>query len=155
MKGYFTDDGHLTSLAFQDLAFGEPDELSRLEIAEHLSFCDECTARYADFLSDGILEDLPEPLSPSVLKKLRQRTRVVFFNRYVRVGIAACLTLLLWLGGIFSLQPMKPQDKGSPVSFSESFSQKTAEFTQNLTDSVNQFFNRIDLKGVFHYEKEK
>lgn len=149
MKGYFTEDGHLTSLAFQDLAFGEPDELSRLEIAEHLSFCDECTARYADFLSGVELAEPPEPLASGILKRLRQQARIVFFNRYVRVGVAACLTLLLWLGGIFSLQPLSPQEKGPPVSFSETFSQKAAEFTQNITDGVNQFFDRIDLKGVF------
>ena len=45
MKPYFDQDGHLTGRAFDDLLHGEPDELGRQEIAEHLAFCDHCTER--------------------------------------------------------------------------------------------------------------
>ena len=39
----FHTDGHLTDEALAALIRdGRPDELSRLEIAEHLSFCDVC-----------------------------------------------------------------------------------------------------------------
>ena len=48
MKAYFAPDGHLTDCAFDDLLHSEPDELARLEIAEHLAFCDHCTERYTE-----------------------------------------------------------------------------------------------------------
>ena len=52
----FHTDGHLTDEALAALIRdGRPDELSRLEIAEHLSFCDVCLQRYTDLLSGTTL----------------------------------------------------------------------------------------------------
>ena len=42
----FRDDGHLTDEALTALAGESLDDLSRLEIAEHLAFCDLCLQRY-------------------------------------------------------------------------------------------------------------
>lgn len=39
--------GHITAEGFAALLAGELDELASLEVAEHLSFCDSCCARYA------------------------------------------------------------------------------------------------------------
>ena len=42
----FRHDGHLTDGALAALAAGEPlDEAARLEIAEHLAYCDLCLLR--------------------------------------------------------------------------------------------------------------
>ena len=71
MKPYFDQDGHLTGRAFDDLLHGEPDELARLEIAEHLAFCDHCTERYTARLCEDELLPAPETLRPSVLQPLR------------------------------------------------------------------------------------
>ena len=98
MKPYFDQDGHLTGRAFDDLLHGEPDELARLEIAEHLAFCDHCTERYTARLCEDELLPAPETLRPSVMRSIRQRAVQLFFNRYVAAGVAACLTMLLWLG---------------------------------------------------------
>lgn len=46
----FDDNGHITAQGFSLLLHGEPDTLSRLELAEHLSFCDECCQKYADLM---------------------------------------------------------------------------------------------------------
>lgn len=42
----FRDDGHLTDEALTALAGESLDDLSCLEIAEHLAFCDLCLQRY-------------------------------------------------------------------------------------------------------------
>ncbi|MBP3485722.1 MAG: hypothetical protein J6J81_02685, partial [Oscillospiraceae bacterium] len=48
----FQHDGHLTDEALTALAAGESlDETARLEIAEHLAFCDLCLQRYTDALA--------------------------------------------------------------------------------------------------------
>ena len=83
MKPYFDQDGHLTGRAFDDLLHGEPDELARLEIAEHLAFCDHCTERYTARLCEDELLPAPETLRPSVMRSIRQRAVQLFFNRYV------------------------------------------------------------------------
>ena len=53
----FRDDGHLSAEALTALARNEDnfDGLERLEIAEHLAFCDECLQRYAMALEGGTL----------------------------------------------------------------------------------------------------
>ena len=62
MKELFDPNGHLTDDAFGALLRDEPlDEMERLEISEHLSFCDRCVERYAALL-DG-----SELLSPPCL----------------------------------------------------------------------------------------
>ena len=53
----FREDGHLSDRALAALAQSEDrfDELERLEIAEHLAFCDECLQRYTLALEGGDL----------------------------------------------------------------------------------------------------
>ena len=49
---YFRPDGHLTDEALAALVRSEPlDELVRLELAEHLAYCDDCLQRYTDALA--------------------------------------------------------------------------------------------------------
>ncbi len=156
MKPYFDQDGHLTDLAFDDLLHGEPDELSRLEIAEHLAFCDRCTERYTALLCGDELIPVPETLRPSVMRRIRQYARQVFFNRYVAAGMAACLTMILWLGGAFSVHsgPQQPDPFQALTSFSEQFSSTTNEIGHRMTDGIQQFFDTLTLKGDSGDEKK-
>ena len=52
----FRHDGHLTDRALAALVAGESlDETARLEIAEHLAYCDLCLQRYTDALAGAPL----------------------------------------------------------------------------------------------------
>lgn len=148
---YFDSDGHLTDQALGDLIYGSPDELSRLEIAEHLSFCDRCTERYTEMLCDDRLTAPQEPLAPLVEKRLRQNAKIIFFNRYVRVGVAACLTLVVWLGGsLLTDGGTKHLPAGQPDFFAMTggFSDRITSFSRDFSDGVNQLFDQFNLKGV-------
>ena len=58
----FDRHGHLTDQALEALTGGAPlDELHRLEIAEHLAFCDRCLQRYTERLTDETLLAPPRP----------------------------------------------------------------------------------------------
>lgn len=60
MKELFDPNGHLTDDAFGALLRDEPlDEMERLEISEHLSFCDRCVERYAALLDGSELLSPP------------------------------------------------------------------------------------------------
>lgn len=87
----FDRDGCLTDDALLALIRQEPDEMTRLEIAEHLSFCDRCTERYSELLCEAPLRAPAEPLADSVIEALARRVRVLFFHRYIAAGMAACL----------------------------------------------------------------
>ena len=64
MNELFDREGCLTDFALRTLMEdGQLEELERLEIAEHLSFCDRCVARYGQLLEQRPLEAPPEPLA--------------------------------------------------------------------------------------------
>ena len=160
MKSYFCQDGCLTDEAFQDLINGKADELARLEIAEHLSFCDKCVERYVNLLCEEPLLDPVVPAVPKVQSEIRRKMRTVFFNRYMRVGVAACLTLILWLGGVFSTNKDITQQeailpKPTKDKISHSWTEKTADFSQQISGGIGQFFDQFTWKGVFQNDEEK
>ena len=48
----FRPDGHLTDEALAALVRGDAlTEMDRLELAEHLAYCDQCLQRYTELLS--------------------------------------------------------------------------------------------------------
>ena len=47
--------GCLTAFALQGLVEGSLGELERLEVTEHLSYCDLCVERYTALLADDTL----------------------------------------------------------------------------------------------------
>ncbi len=157
MKEYFDENGHLTDFALFDLIDELPDELQRLEIAEHLSFCDHCTERYTAILCDDVLISPPKPLKTSVLQRIRQQARIVFFNRYVAAGVAACFTMVLWTSGAFSAGNIKIKDHNALEDLTVitgNFTEKAVEFGQNVSDEINKFFTNFNLEGDFTDEKK-
>lgn len=113
MLDLFDQNGHLTDEALQALIREEDlDELQRLEISEHLSFCDACTARYTDLLCDDVLQSPPVPLYGEIMKKVRKKERRLFLRRLTTVSAAACLALVFWWSGVFTF-PSKGIDQKS------------------------------------------
>lgn len=74
----FEPNGHLTDEALFALVSGDPDELSRLEVSEHLSYYDRCLDRYLALLSDSTLEapahSCREPLSRQAFQRALRNT---------------------------------------------------------------------------------
>jgi len=163
-KLLFDDEtGCLTGFALQSLVDGSLGELQRLEVSEHLSYCDLCVERYAALLADETLMEAPDTLKPGVLAQLRRRMARVFVNRYFHMGVAACLTLVLWSTGVFAafgelaLTPPKLErpvpDRETRVSISRRLEDFTAGIGDGLYDFVDQL-NAIDLRGALSNEKE-
>ena len=106
----FHTDGHLTDEALAALIRdGRPDELSRLEIAEHLSFCDVCLQRYTDLLSGTTLLEPERSCSETLWVRVRMRTLRLVTSRYATAAAAVALALTLIWGG-------------DPAAFAERFS---------------------------------
>lgn len=78
MHDLFNDDGCLTAYAFKALDGDSLDELSRLEIAEHLSFCDKCIDAYSDFLANDSLISPPKPIANTVMMRIRMKALSFF-----------------------------------------------------------------------------
>ena len=157
MNELFDREGCLTDFALRTLMEdGQLEELERLEIAEHLSFCDRCVARYGQLLEQGLLEAPPEPLAPTVWQRIKRQARRLLLNRYATAAAAACFAILFWNLGVFTfdLQKARPVDQLLTQS-SIRFQQHSAAITQELTDTLNQIFQRFSIeRGFASHEKE-
>ena len=67
------ESGCLTDHALQSLLNGSLEELERLEVAEHLSYCDSCVERYTALRVPQVLEEPPELMKQSILSALLKR----------------------------------------------------------------------------------
>lgn len=118
----FDKSGHITDEGFTLLLQDAPNLLDRLELTEHLSFCDKCCARYADLLTGDVLLMPPAPVAPDLMERIRRRSRTIFFNRFVKVGLAASLAMGLWLTGInygiIDISPRFDQNAQQPHALS-------------------------------------
>ena len=79
----FRADGHLTDEALLLLIQeGVPEELTRLEIAEHLAFCGECLERYTRLLDAAPLLTPARSCERSLWARIRARAIQAFTSRY-------------------------------------------------------------------------
>ena len=94
----FRNDGHLSGEAILALIQGEElDELTRLEMAEHLSFCDACLQRYTEALESAPLLTPQQSCRDRIWGRLRRRTVRILTSRYAAAAAAVAVALtLVW-----------------------------------------------------------
>lgn len=155
MREFFKPDGCLTGEALKALASGENlEEITRLEISEHLSFCDSCVLRYTELLSEETLSEPQTSVVPTVMERIKRRAQLIFFNRYVAAGLAACFALILWGTGFF-----ESFVKGAEIGVN-SFSEANIRFTEYSSDKLSSLSERLSdftekLSDSFEKNKEK
>ena len=159
MTGLFNDNGCLSDAAFEALIHNRPlDDLERLEIAEHLSFCDACTEKYARLLDESLLISPVEPVAPTVMQRIRQRARKLFVNKYATVVAAASFAIIFWNLGVFSID-VKRQDSrvlDTLVNGAASFSQRTTELSDSITQTLNKIFQyRFEFERGTNSDEKK
>ena len=96
----FRADGHLTDEALTALIREEPlGELERLEMAEHLAFCDWCLQRYTGALEGAALRTPQRSCRETLWRRIRTRTWQLITSRYATAAAAVALALtLVWSG---------------------------------------------------------
>ena len=137
----FTETGHLTREALRELLQGEPEELHRLEAAEHLSFCDDCLAAYTALLDEEVLA-VPQgelPLKAAVLQRIRGQKLRQFFSKAGTVAAAAVLTAAVWGVGINRLQATAPPD----TNFLSGPVETLSGITHGVRNAITDFFGGL------------
>lgn len=138
----FRHDGHLTDNAVAALAAGEPlDETARLEMAEHLAYCDLCLQRYTDALAGAPLLVPERSCRESLWRRVRARTIRIFTSRYAAAvaGVVLALTLV-WGSGYGSFRlPELPEDR---PTVSDGL-RKWNESLDSAMAGVNNFFDGL------------
>ena len=85
----FRPDGHLTDAALTALVRGDClEELDRLELAEHLAYCDQCLQRYTELLSEGPMLTPARSCRESLRRRIRQRAVQLGVSRYATAAAA-------------------------------------------------------------------
>ena len=138
----FRHDGHLTDRALAALVAGESlDETARLEIAEHLAYCDLCLQRYTDALAGAPLLTPEHSCRESLWRRIRARTIQIFTSRYAAAAAGVVLALtLVWGSGYGSIRlPELPEDR---PTVSDGL-RKWNESLDNAMSGVNEFFDGL------------
>ena len=145
----FRHDGHLTDEALTALVTGKPlDETARLEMAEHLAFCDLCLQRYTDALTGTELLTPEHSCRESLWRRIRTRAARLFLNRYATAAAAVALALtMLWGSAGVTLPEGLPLPERSPLpedrpSVSDGL-RKWNESLDSAMSGLNDFFDGL------------
>ena len=141
----FRTDGHLTDETLAALARGrELDELTRLEAAEHLAFCDACLQRYTDLLATAPLLVPAHSCRESLWVRVRRRTLRLVTSRYATAAAAVALALtVLWGSAAISL----PQRRPALPEVPQQLQHWPEQWSDWLNDALSRFNAMFDDLG--------
>ena len=139
----FREDGHLSGEALEALAGNEDrfSELERLEIAEHLAFCDYCLQRYTMALEDGRLLVPERSCQKTLWARIRSRALRLVTSRYATAAAAVALALTVLWGGERVEFPAFPEDR---PSVSRQLTELTGEIGDSLRGTVGGLSDFFD-----------
>lgn len=144
---------HLTNEALQLLLADDSrlGELERLEISEHLSYCDKCLTRYTDMLTDSSLVSPPEHLKESVWRRIRLRAIKVLTSRWATAAAAIAIVFALWGGGVFSgLVSGTKQAAEAQISISQQLGEgqsRCSDVMENILGGISNIFGMFSNNG--------
>ena len=141
----FDPSGHLTDRALLALVRNEElDELARLELAEHLAYCDRCLQRYTALLADATLLVPAHSCRESLWRRIQARTLRLLTSRYATAAAAVALALTLLWGGA---GPHR-QDRPRPLAEAgTAMTEWAADWPQNFQDAFSGLAGWFDSLG--------
>lgn len=143
----FRPDGHLTDDALTALVqTQELGQLGRLEIAEHLSYCNLCLQRYTEALTCIPLLTPDQSCQTSIWRRIRSRAIRMITSRYATAAAAVALALtLLWSDTSFAgrLQARWDQENRAPEAH-QAFQILPEEWTRSLNGLLTGFQGLFD-----------
>ena len=142
----FDPAGHLTDGALLALAHEEvPDELARLEMAEHLAYCDQCLHRYTALLAEAPLLTPAHSCRESLWRRVRARTLRLLTSRYATAAAAVALARTVLWGSAAVPLPKRPSLPEVPQRL-QSWPQRWSDSLDGALSRFNDMFD--DLGGT-------
>lgn len=127
--------GHATQESLRALAEGSLYEAQRLQLAEHLSCCDECMLAFT-MLDEAELPLLqpPRELCTSAVRRLWQRRALGVLQRCGIVAAAACFVFAAWRFDFFAKIGTNLENSNVDV---------LQQITEELSDSLTSWSVRL------------
>ncbi|WP_312942243.1 zf-HC2 domain-containing protein [Oscillibacter sp.] len=98
----FDSGGHLTDAALQAFLSGGPlTELERLEIAEHLDFCDACLLRSMERMPCEVLLTPAHSCQRTLWPRIHRRSARELAGRIATAAAAIAIAASLWCFNVF------------------------------------------------------
>ena len=141
----FDPAGHLSDSALLALVRNEDalDALARLEMAEHLSYCDRCLQRYTQLLAQDALLTPGHSCRESLWRRIRARTLGILTSRYATAAAAVALALTVLWGSTGVKLPEAP-----PLpEVSQRFQSWPERWNDSLRGALSQFNDLFDDLG--------
>lgn len=140
----FDSRGHLTDDALKTLSAGGPlPELERLEMAEHLGFCDGCLLRSLAFLPEESLLTPARSRRETLWRRIRRRNARELAGRCATAAAAIAIAASLWsfniFGGLVSGSAALSDSALSAVRQADLFRQ-----AQELDSAVGESLTRLN-----------
>lgn len=140
----FHEDGHLTKAAIARLAAGEElPETARLEIAEHLSYCDCCLQRYTAALAEPELLTPERSCQERLWRRVRARAVRLITSRYATAAAAVAVALTLVWSGSGSAAIQRPPQQEQPPAVTERL-QRWNRAMDGVMSEVDEFLNGLN-----------
>ena len=142
----FDPAGHLSDSALLALVRNEDalDALARLEMAEHLSYCDRCLQRYTQLLAQDALLTPGHSCRESLWRRIRARTMGILTSRYATAAAAVALALtVLWGSAAISL----PQRRPALPEVPQQLQHWPEQWSDWLNDALSRFNAMFDDLG--------
>ena len=140
----FDRNGHLTDRAFAALlSDAELPELTRLELAEHLAYCDLCLQRYTEAMTAEALLSPPVSCKKSLMRRIQTRTLTLLTSRYATAAAAVTLALtLIWSDLSFPADTTHPAAAVSAVSAAlEDWGERCSNALEALFPAIGSIFS--------------
>lgn len=142
----FRADGHLTDQALAALIREEGlDELARLEMAEHLSFCDQCLQRYTDLLSGTELLTPERSCQRTLWARVRARAIRLVTSRYATAAAAVALALTVLWGGqeVQFSRPAVPEARPHLAERLQEWPERWNDALSGTMSGITNFFDGL------------
>lgn len=140
----FDERGCLTDEALRGTVAEEHfEELQRLEIAEHLSFCDRCLERYSGLLTEEVLLTPQNPVEEKVMQRVHKKVERFVFHRVTAAALAACLALAFLFGGAFDMSLAPGQSSVPFVEASQRISEGSCAIPGQLFEALNDWNQQL------------
>ena len=152
----FDQNGHITTKGLFLLITEKADEMQRLELSEHLSFCDRCLEEYLEELEKVTLLESENNISKSVIKRVKYKTAWLSQKRFGTVVAAAGIAMLLWTSGAFSWEMtlQQTQTVGKLEHRLERMSWKSQNMLHDMSQKYQYFLNKLDGREEELYGKK-
>ena len=152
----FNQNGHITAEGFFLLVTEKANEMQRLELSEHLSFCDGCLEQYLKEMEKITLLETEQSIAKRVVKSIKYKTAFLAQKRFGTAVVAACIAMVLWSTGAFSWTAMQRQS--DTIESLEQEIQKLSWQNQSILHDVSEKYQQIwqvlDRREEIYYGKK-